>query len=127
MDRRDLGARRSVQSLAAAAGTRYWIHQGRLSTVRTYAKLAAKVGAISAEESILIASVQGYANKEARHVDEKRRAENIQTRVGHKKAEALKQQPNTPQGQRDALLMCLLLDHRLRVGEVAILPGRTST
>ncbi len=104
---------------------------GRLSTVRTYAKLAAKAGAITAQESILIASVQGYANKEARHVDEKRRAENIRTRVGHKKAEAatipvdvadaLKQQPNTPQGRRDALLMCLFLDHGLRVGEVAIL------
>src|SRR5262245_5202493 len=33
---------------------------GRLSTVRTYAKLAAKAGAITAEESILIASVEGY-------------------------------------------------------------------
>ena len=28
-------------------------------------------------------------------------------------------QPDTPQGRRDALLMCLLLDHGLRVGEVA--------
>jgi site-specific recombinase XerD len=34
---------------------------------------------------------------------------------------ALKTQPDTPQGRRDALLMCLLLDHGLRVGEVAIL------
>src|SRR5215212_12020320 len=41
---------------------------GRLSTVRTFAKLAAKAGAISAEESILIAGVEGYANKEAKHV-----------------------------------------------------------
>ena len=104
---------------------------GRLSTVRTYAKLAAKAGAITAEESILISSVEGYANKEARHVDEKRRADGLITRIGAKKAEAvtipadiaeaLKQQPNTPQGRRDALLMCLLLDHGLRVGEVAIL------
>src|SRR5690349_7881975 len=45
---------------------------GRLSTVRTYAKIAARAGAISAEESILIASVQGYASKEAKHIDEKR-------------------------------------------------------
>jgi integrase len=104
---------------------------GRLSTVRTYAKLAAKAGAITAEQSMLISSVQGYANKEARHVDEKRRADGLITRIGAKKAEAvtipadiadaLKQQPNTPQGRRDALLMCLLLDHGLRVGEVAIL------
>ncbi len=32
---------------------------------------------------------------------------------------ALKQQPDTPQGQRDQFLMCLLLDHGLRVGEAA--------
>jgi integrase len=107
---------------------------GRLSTVRTYARLAAKAGVISAQESILIASVQGYANKESKHVDEKRRADGIRTRTGHKKheavpipvdiAEALKQQPDTPQGRRDALLMCLLLEHGLRVGEAAILTAQ---
>jgi integrase len=104
---------------------------GRLSTVRTYARIAARAGAISAEDSILIASVQGYASKEAKHIDEKRRADGIQTRKGHKKAqavtipqdiaEALKQQPNTPQGRRDAFIMCLLLDHGLRVSEIASL------
>lgn len=105
---------------------------GRLSTVRTYAKIAAKVGAISAQESILIASVQGYASKEAKHIDEKRKAEGMKTRVGAKKAEAvtipediaqaLKAQPaTTGQGRRDALIMCLLLDHGLRVSEIAIL------
>ncbi len=104
---------------------------GRLSTVRTYARIAARAGAITPEESILIASVQGYASKEAKHIDEKRRAEGIGTRIGHKKAEAviipediaqaLKQQPETGQGRRDALIMCLLLDHGLRVSEIAIL------
>lgn len=105
---------------------------GRLSTVRTFAKIAARAGAITAQESILIASVQGYASKEAKHVDEKRKADGLQTRKGHKKAEAVSipediaqalktQQPNTPQGRRDALIMCLLLDHGLRVGEIAIL------
>ncbi len=33
----------------------------------------------------------------------------------------MKQQPDTPQGRRDAVLMCLLLDHGLRCGEVAAL------
>ncbi len=107
---------------------------GRLSTVRTYARLAAKAGVIPAEESILISSVEGYANKEARNIDAKRRADGLITRLGAKKAEAviipadiaeaLKQQPDTPQGRRDALLMCLLLDHGLRVGEVAILTAK---
>jgi len=34
----------------------------------------------------------------------------------------LKQQPDTPQGRRDPLLMCILLEHGLRYGEIAILP-----
>jgi integrase len=105
---------------------------GRLSTVRTFAKIAAKAGSITAQESILIASVQGYASKEAKHIDEKRRADGLQIRKGAKKAEAvtipediaqvLKAQPGTTgQGRRDALIMCLLLDHGLRVSEIAIL------
>lgn len=105
---------------------------GRLSTVRTYVEIAARAGAITAQESILIASVQGYASKEARHIDEKRRADGMQTRKGSKKAEAvsipqdiaeaLKAQPaTTGQGRRDALIMCLLIDHGLRVSEIALL------
>lgn len=105
---------------------------GRLSTIRTYAKLAAQAGAISAEESILIASVKGYDSKEAKRIDERRRADGLETRTGPKKQEAVtipadvaaaltSQQPSTPQGRRDALLMCLLLEHGLRVGEIAIL------
>jgi hypothetical protein len=39
--------------------------------------------------------------------------------IAQKQAKKLKSQPDTPQGRRDALLMCLLLDHGLRVGEVA--------
>jgi integrase len=104
---------------------------GRLSTVRTFAKIAAKAGSITPQESILIASVQGYRSKEAKHIDDKRRADGLQTRTGAKKAEAvtipediaqaLKAQPGTPQGRRDSLIMCLLLDHGLRVSEIAIL------
>jgi integrase len=51
------------------------------------------------------------------------------TRKGAKKAQPvsltpeqaarLKAQPDTPQGRRDALLLGLLLDYGLRVGEVA--------
>jgi integrase len=36
-------------------------------------------------------------------------------------AALLKEQPETPRGRRDALMMCLLLDHALRVSEVAAL------
>ena len=97
----------------------------RLSSVKTYAGLAFKAGAIDATEHALVRQVNGYSVKESRHVDKKRKT----TRLGDKKAAAvrigpgqvvmLKEQPDTPQGRRDALLMCLLLDHGLRCGEVA--------
>jgi len=97
----------------------------RLSTVKAYAKLATKAGALTAEEYALIRTVAGYAHKEARRIDERRHV----SRRGSKKATAvhisvkqarkLKLQPDTPQGRRDTLLVCLLLDHGLRVGEVA--------
>ncbi|HEX7734322.1 MAG TPA: tyrosine-type recombinase/integrase [Ktedonobacteraceae bacterium] len=100
----------------------------RLSTVRQRAKLAAKAGALSTAEQALIAQVHGITYAEGVNIDAKR----AQTRRGAKKAqpvvisaeqrEQLKQQPDTPQGRRDALLMCLLLDHGLRCGEVADLP-----
>jgi hypothetical protein len=77
--------------------------------------------------------VQGHASKEARHIYDKRRADGIQTRTGAKKAEAVTipeniaqalKQPETGQGKRDALIMCLLLDHDLRVEEVATLTAK---
>lgn len=105
---------------------------GHLSTVRTFARLAEKAGAIDSTEGRLIGSVEGYANSERRNIDAKRKADGLETRIGAKKAdpvtipadvaEALAtRHPFTPQGRRDALLMCLLLEHGLRVGEVAIL------
>ena len=97
----------------------------RLSTVKAYAKLAYKAGALDHSEFAMIRTITGYAHKEAKRVDERR--EN--TRRGEKKAEhvsisekqavQLKKQPNTPQGRRDAVIMCLLLDHGLRCGELA--------
>lgn len=96
----------------------------KLSTVKVYAKMAAQAGAIDAQDAALIRSVGGYGGKEAKRVDERRET----TRNGAKKAEhvsmtsdqaaALKAQPDTPQGRRDAVIMCLLLDHGLRVGEL---------
>jgi integrase len=102
----------------------------RLSTVKAYCKLVTKAGVLPAAEYALIKLVTGYRHAEGRNVDAGRE----QTRKGTKKAEAvsistaackaLKNQPDTPQGRRDALLMCLLLDHGLRCGEIAALtPG----
>ena len=101
----------------------------RLSTVKTYAKLAMKSGIVDVNTYAQIATVNGYTHKEGIRVDQKR----PQVRVGFKKedhrlitfrqAEELKTQPDTPQGRRDLLMMCLLLDHGLRVGEVSSLPS----
>jgi integrase len=97
----------------------------RLSTVKAYAKLATKAGVLTAEELAMIRTVAGYAHKEARRIDERRETsrrgskKSAAVHITHKQARKLKAQPDTPQGRRDALLMCLLLCHGLRVGEVA--------
>jgi integrase len=99
----------------------------KLSTVKVYAGLAAQSGTLSGSELSLIKTVKGYAAKEFKRVDEKRTV----TRTGHKKAQGavltpeqakrLKNQPDSPQGRRDAVIMTLLIDHGLRVGELAAL------
>lgn len=100
----------------------------RLSAVKVYTRLAAKAGVISPTEQALIREVRGYGRTEGKRVDELRE----QTRVGHKKEEAIvltavqarqlkTQHPPTPQGIRDRLLLCLLLDLGLRASEVAAL------
>ena len=103
----------------------------RLSTVKTYAKLAAKAGALEPRDLALIQTVSGYSRSEAKRVDERREARDIPTRNGDKKPEplvlnrpeieALKGQPDTPQGRRDAVLVGLMLSLGLRCGEVAAL------
>ncbi len=100
----------------------------RLSTVKVYARLAAKAGVIPAAEHALIREVQGYGATEGKRVDERRRKQ----RVGHKKEEALvltaeqarllkARHASTPQGIRDRLMICLLLDLGLRASELAAL------
>lgn len=95
----------------------------RLSTVKTYAKLAAKAGALDPEAYALIKTVSGFRHTEGKRIDAKRET----TRKGHKKAAPVsirREQARQLKDQADAsdrLLMCLLLDHGLRVGEVAAL------
>lgn len=100
----------------------------RLSAVRVYVRLATKAGIISTEEAALIREVRGYGRTEGKRIDQKRPS----TRVGHKKAEAIaltaeqarqlkSAHDDTPQGIRDRLLCCLLLDFGLRSSEVSSL------
>jgi len=73
-------------------------------------------------------SIKGYAHREAANVNLKRVLAERRVRIRIKKAEPtwlaseqadqLMAQPDTSLGRRDAFLMCLLLEHGLRVGEV---------
>jgi integrase len=98
----------------------------RTTTIKVYCALAAKSGHISTQEFALIKMVKGYYQAEARNIDEKR--EQIRRPDAKKAAPVslspvhaalLKDQPDTPRGRRDRLIMCLLLDHAFRVGEIA--------
>ena len=115
---------------------KWLLHQGyslasvnnRLSAVKVYARLAAKAEVLPPDEHALIREVQGYGSTEGKRVNTGR----PKTRLGHKKAEAIvltagqsrrlkTAHPPTPQGIRDRLLLCLLLDLGLRASEVAAL------
>lgn len=98
-----------------------------LSTIRAYCSHAARAGALTAEALALIQTVRAPAprSKAGRNRD----AGRAKTRRGAKKAAPTRLTPaqarilkrehdDTPQGRRDALLMCLLLDHGLRVSEL---------
>lgn len=109
----------------------------RVSIVKVYMSLANQAGIIPDGEILRLQSLRGYTRKEAVDTDRARAEQGLDTRKGAKKAAAtlltddqarkLKSQSpmsrpgstNTPQGRRDALLMCLLLDHGLRVSEAA--------
>jgi integrase len=101
----------------------------RLSAIKVYSGLAVQAGTMEADNYTKIRVIAGYKLAAGKKIDEKRQAAGVQTRVGLKKAEPvslnreqaskLKAQPSSPQGRRDALLMCLMLDHGLRCGEVA--------
>ena len=102
----------------------------KLSCVRVFCGMAGKAGVIPGDALAMIQTVGTIRRGQGMEVDKQR----TNTRVARpqakkaksinltaEQAKALKAQPNTPQGRRDALLMCLLLDHGLRSGELAAL------
>ena len=104
----------------------------RVSVVKVYMALVNQAGVIADSEILKLRGLRGYTRKEAKDTDAIREAHGIATRKGAKKSnatiisdeqvQALCQiQSNTPQARRDALLMCLLLDHGMRVSEVTLL------
>jgi integrase len=99
----------------------------RLATIKAYCHLAYEVGILDIDTHTHIQGVKGIQRKQARNIDARREV----ARIGYKKALAVDIPPELvialkhPQtgflAKRDALLMCLLLDHGLRVGEIVIL------
>lgn len=99
----------------------------RISTIKNYAKLAAKTGVLDPGEYAMMTTISNFSSAEKKRIDSRRST----THIGNKKrtsvpitqtqAKRLKDQPDTAQGRRDRLLMCLLLEHGLRVGEVVAL------
>lgn len=96
----------------------------RLGTVRFFASLAFRSGHLDVAESQNIRSLIGFSAREAREIENERNT----PRVGKKKprhntldaalVQRLKQQPDTPKGRRDKLLVCFFFDHGFRLGEV---------
>ena len=97
----------------------------KLSTVKVYAGLAARAGAIDAEAYAMIRMVRAYTDTEARRIDERRPRRRVSaeksktTSITSADAAALKlASDETPAGRRNTLIFCLLLDHGLRVSEL---------
>lgn len=114
----------------------------KLSTVRVYAKLAIlAVGDDDAFAQVLagVKLVSGHTGRLAENLDAKREEEGTPTRKSTKRrsdemvaltrdqVRAIKAQcdAGTPQGRRDAVLICLAFDHGMRIGEIcgAVISG----
>lgn len=100
----------------------------RLSTIKVYAGLALQAGAITAEQHALIQTVKAYSYGEGINLDQMREVQRIGKKkaqpveISHAKAQQLKSShEDDAQGHRDRMLMNLLLDHGMRIGEVAML------
>lgn len=109
-----------------------------LSTIKRYSGLAFKAGAMTAQQYALVKTVTGYSTKEGKELDKKRKTAGAKTRrerPGAKKAQhtrlaaadanrLMNDHPFTPQGRRDRVLMCMLIELGLRCGELAIVEAQ---
>ena len=115
-----------------------------LSTIRQYCKLAYQSGIIPSDEWTHIVAVKADSRAEGANIDSEREKKGIRPRITTKKEYATPldtdevftlrhTSTNAPRyrkhdyvlTERDELLMCLLGEHGLRVGEVAALDARS--
>lgn len=101
---------------------------GNVHIVRRYARLASKVGAISHDEASRINLISCAAplvqtdDETVRRKGAKRRhSEMIALNTEQRRLLKAECDLSNPQGRRDFLLVCLLMDHALRSGEVEAL------
>lgn len=105
----------------------------RLATVKAYCHLAYDAGYLDMDTHTHIQGIKGIPRGKARNIDRAREQTRRNPENG-KKAEptdiplhllpSLKRPETGFFAKRDALMMCLLLDHGLRVGEIALLTKR---
>ncbi len=95
----------------------------RLSAVKTYARLATRAGVLDHKANDHIQAIEIYQRSAelGRKLKRKGYKKPSPIELTIEQVHALKEQPETPQGHRDRLLMCLLLDHGLRPSEIAAL------
>ncbi|HEX7733730.1 MAG TPA: tyrosine-type recombinase/integrase [Ktedonobacteraceae bacterium] len=115
-----------------------------LSTIRQYCKLAYQSGVLPSDEWTRIAAVKADSRAEGANIDSERERKGIRSRITTKKEyatpldaeEVFTLRHTTTDApryrerdyvltERDELLMCLLGEHGLRVGEVAALDARS--
>jgi len=97
----------------------------RVTTVRKYAELAFMAGALTEQQYRTIHAVHNIRKKAAINIDKERPKRRMNTRKEQaprlSKADRRRlkdDHADNDQGARDELLMCLLLDHGLRVSEI---------
>lgn len=100
----------------------------RLTHVRGVARMAAGDDDLTIEQMVFV-NAPGISHRVGKNIVEYRKSEGLPTRVGSKKEKHIELSTeqcdklktvgeDTPQGRRDRLLMCLLLDHGLRPKDV---------
>lgn len=93
-----------------------------IATLRAYIREAARAGVVPPDALRMIETVKPPAPRADRPAPRRGAKKSDPTPLSRAQGRALKTQPrDTPIGRRDALLMALLLDLGLRVGEVAAL------
>ncbi len=122
---------RSFQKSLAAEMYAHATVTGAVHIVRKYARLAASVGAIGADEASKIGLIRCSMNQGEHVPCAKRGTDGRRTKRKHSEMIALNEEQRAmlksqcdlsePQGRRDFLIVCLLLDHALRSGEVEML------